>query len=67
MEQEIVTNGSTAVYIPCDISQEGEVVVLIEKTVALFGGIDILFNNAGIMLPSMEIERMPVEDLAGNF
>lgn len=67
LEREIVANGGTASYIPCDISQEGEVAALIEKTVELWGGIDILFNNAGVMLPSMEIERMPVGDWQKTF
>lgn len=67
LKQEIVANGGTAVYIPCDISRESEVVALIEKTVELFKSIDILFNNAGVMLPSMEIERMPVDDWRETF
>ena len=67
MEQEITLGGGIAAYIPCDISQESEVTSLIERTVNLFGGIDILFNNAGVMLPSMEIERMPVEEWRETF
>lgn len=67
LEQEIVSNGGTAVYIPCDISRENEVTALVKRTVDLFDGIDILFNNAGVMLPSMEIERMPVEDWKETF
>lgn len=67
LEEEIKAKGGTAAYIPCDVSQEKEVAALIEKTVKIFGGIDILFNNAGVMLPSMEIERMPVEDWEETF
>lgn len=33
----------------------------------VFGRVDVLFNNAGVMLPSMEIERMPVEDWQASF
>ena len=32
-----------------------------------FGQVDVLFNNAGVMLPSMEIERMPVEEWKATF
>ena len=67
LEKEITLSGNIAAYVPCDISQENEVVSLIERTVELFGEIDILFNNAGIMLPSMEIERMPVEEWRETF
>lgn len=65
--REITDTGGTAVYIPCDISKEDEVIGLIDKAVGTYGGIDILFNNAGVMLPSMEIERMPVEDWRTSF
>lgn len=51
----------------CDVSREEDVMHLgmqIEKT---FGRVDVLFNNAGIMLPSMEIERMPPESWRSTF
>lgn len=67
LEQEIISNGGTACYISCDVSREDEVSALVERTAGNFGGIDILFNNAGVMLPSMEIERMPVEDWLESF
>lgn len=67
LEREIISDGGTAAYIPCDITREDEVSALVGKAVELFGGIDILFNNAGVMLPSMEIERMPVEDWKETF
>ena len=40
---------------------------MIEKAVEAYGGIDILYNNAGVMLPSMEVERMPVEEWRQTF
>lgn len=67
LEQKIISEGGTAAYVPCDISREDEVVALIKRTAELFRKIDILFNNAGVMLPSMEIERMPVEDWKETF
>lgn len=67
LEREIISGGGAAVYIPCDVSQDEEAAALTEKTAEHFGGIDILFNNAGVMLPSMEIERMPVEDWRETF
>lgn len=65
--REIVAEGGTAIYIPCDVSREDEVRELIDKATESYGGVDILFNNAGVMLPSMEIERMPVEDWRTSF
>lgn len=54
-------------YIKCDVSIEEEVKNLIDETVKTYGTIDILFNNSGVMLPSMEVERMPFEDWKTTF
>ena len=62
IESDILKNGNEACFIQCDISKEEQAKNLIVKTVEKYGKIDILFNNAGVMLPSMEIERMSSED-----
>lgn len=54
-------------FVLCDVAKEDEVKKLINETISFWGKIDILFNNAGVMLPSMEIERMPVEDWKKTF
>lgn len=54
-------------FVICDVSKEEEVKNLIDETINTFGRIDILFNNAGVMLPSMEVERMPIEDWRTTF
>lgn len=59
--------GCSIKFVACDVSTEVDVKKLIDETVSEFGGIDILFNNAGIMLPSMEVERMPIEDWKKTF
>ncbi|MEW6667991.1 MAG: glucose 1-dehydrogenase [Thermodesulfobacteriota bacterium] len=40
--------GSKALSILCDVSREGDVNKMVEKTLQVFGRLDILFNNAGI-------------------
>lgn len=55
---EINNTGGTAKFIKCDVTSEGAVKDMIRQTVETFGAIDILFNNAGTMLPSAEIERL---------
>lgn len=62
IEQEIISTGAKAAFIQCDVSNAEEVQKMVEKAVETFGKIDILFNNAGVMLQSMKIERMPLED-----
>ncbi len=59
---EIRKNGGEATFFSCDVSQEDDVKSLLEKVKDKYQQLDILFNNAGVMLPSMEIERMPVEE-----
>lgn len=63
----IRAQGGEATFVPCDVSDEGSVAAMMETAVATYGGVDILMNNAGVMLPSMEIERMPVEEWRKTF
>jgi NAD(P)-dependent dehydrogenase (short-subunit alcohol dehydrogenase family) len=46
---EITAAGGQALFIRCDVSEAGECRRAVEKTVSAFGGLDILFNNAGII------------------
>ena len=62
IEQEIREKGQEAYFITCDVSKEENVIEMVNKAIKKYKKIDILFNNAGIMLPSCEIERMPVDD-----
>ena len=45
---EIRQLGVDAIYIPCDVSRSQDVQALVERTVQVFGGLDLAFNNAGI-------------------
>lgn len=56
-EAEIQSLGGRALAVPTDVSDEAQVAALIERTVEVFGGVDILLNNAGIggeVLPLLE-------------
>ncbi len=44
--EEITNAGGNALPIKCDIREQNQVVSAVEQTVAAFGGIDILVNNA---------------------
>ncbi|XVF05826.1 hypothetical protein REPUB_Repub05bG0206600 [Reevesia pubescens] len=39
----------SAAYVHCDVSSEKDIEMLINKTISLFGKLDILFNNAGVL------------------
>ena len=46
---EIESAGGKAIFIPCNVASAEDCRLAVEKTVAAFGGLHILFNNAGII------------------
>ena len=49
-------------FIPCDVSKPDEVKKLIDATVAKYGRLDCLINNAGWHPPHKQIDDFSVED-----
>lgn len=47
---DIVASGGTALAVPTDIRSSAAVESMVETTVSTFGGVDVLFNAAGINL-----------------
>jgi D-sorbitol dehydrogenase (acceptor) len=58
-EQELCEAGATARAIRVDVTSEDDIRRLVDETVAAFGGIDVLVNNAGVgqIKPMFEISR----------
>jgi NAD(P)-dependent dehydrogenase (short-subunit alcohol dehydrogenase family) len=46
---EIKSAGGKAIFVRADVSKDDDARVLVEKTVAAFGKLDVLYNNAGIL------------------
>jgi NAD(P)-dependent dehydrogenase (short-subunit alcohol dehydrogenase family) len=46
--EEIRSKGGDAIFITCDVSNEEQVKVMVQKTLSAYEKIDILVNNAGI-------------------
>lgn len=67
LKKEICADGGQACFIKCDVSKEDSVKQMITAALEYFGELNILFNNAGVMLPSTEIERMSVDDWKRTF
>ena len=57
----IKSSGGDAIFVQADVSVEEEAKRIIEKTVETYGKIDILFNNAGIVLGGA-IDTVSTED-----
>lgn len=59
--REITENGGTAIANGSSVTDESGVALMVEQTMAAFGRIDVLVNNAGI-LKDKSFHNMPMED-----
>lgn len=49
--KEIVAAGGRAIAIAADVSDPAQVEAMVSRTVEEFGGLHVLYNNAGVMFP----------------
>ncbi|KAJ4705341.1 Short-chain dehydrogenase/reductase [Melia azedarach] len=68
--------GEGVSYIHCDISNENDVINLVDTTVAKYGKLDIMYNNAGVIdrnfgsildTPKSDLERLLSVNTIGGF
>ncbi|KAK9194071.1 hypothetical protein WN944_004773 [Citrus x changshan-huyou] len=68
--------GDSVCYIHCDVSKEDEITNLVDATVAKYGKLDIMYNNAGIVdrafgsildTPKSDLERVLAVNTTGAF
>jgi NAD(P)-dependent dehydrogenase (short-subunit alcohol dehydrogenase family) len=53
--------GAETLVVPTDVTDPDSIRALFEATVARFGRLDLLFNNAGIGAPAVPLEDLPLE------
>ncbi|WP_415405212.1 SDR family NAD(P)-dependent oxidoreductase [Tateyamaria sp. SN3-11] len=59
--EEIVANGGRAFAMRGDLTKSEDIDALVSRTVAEFGGINILVNNAGGLIARKTIAEMPLD------
>jgi len=59
--ESINAGGGRAIFVRGDVSSEEDAKRIVEETMKEFGGIDVLFNNAGIVVGGT-VETCPVEE-----
>lgn len=64
--QKIISNGGQATAIQADVSKTADVTKLFDESIAYFGKIDVLVNNAGIMINKL-IKDTTDEDFTRQF
>lgn len=55
-------DGGEAIFVPTDVSDDGQVAEMVSRTVSAFGRLDCAYNNAGISKPPNPVAEMPLED-----
>jgi len=58
---ELTAAGHQALAVTCDVSDEAQVVAVVDRTVDAFGSLDMAFNNAGIMISPSDAADEPAE------
>lgn len=58
----VANDHADALALPCDVTDAAQVDAAFAAAVARFGRIDVLFNNAGMMLPGQLIDELSVAD-----
>jgi NAD(P)-dependent dehydrogenase (short-subunit alcohol dehydrogenase family) len=59
--EEGAASGSKTLVVPTDVTDPASVGALFARTRAVFGRLDVLFNNAGIGAPAIPLEDLPFE------
>ncbi len=61
LEETAAAAGGKSLVIPTDVTDEAAVKAMVDGTVAKFGHLDVVFNNAGTSAPPAPIDELPVD------
>jgi NAD(P)-dependent dehydrogenase (short-subunit alcohol dehydrogenase family) len=57
----IASDGGEAIAFPGDVSQEKDARACVESAIKAYGKLDVLINNAGVLLVNAETDAMPID------
>jgi NAD(P)-dependent dehydrogenase (short-subunit alcohol dehydrogenase family) len=60
LEETAAAAGGAVLVVPTDVTDEQAVAAMVDRTVAHYGRLDVLFNNAGTTAPPMPTDELPV-------
>jgi NAD(P)-dependent dehydrogenase (short-subunit alcohol dehydrogenase family) len=52
----VLENGGESIFVETDVANDANVKALIEKTIQIYGKIDVLYNNVGVAIPGNVVE-----------
>jgi NAD(P)-dependent dehydrogenase (short-subunit alcohol dehydrogenase family) len=58
----VAPGGSRTLVVPTDVTDAAAVHDLFARTIAAFGRLDVLFNNAGVGAPAVPMEELSIDD-----
>jgi len=61
LEETAAASPAQALVLGADVSQQADVIVAFERVQQDFGRLDLLFNNAGIFVPGVPFDELPLE------
>lgn len=61
--EELTAAGHQAIGVGCDVTDEEQAAVMVDRAVAMYGRLDMAFNNAGIQVPPSDA----ADETAENF
>ena len=59
----IEDGGGAAIFVKTDVTKEGDAENMVKQAVGVYGKLDILFNNAGILGPIAKLQEVTEEDI----
>jgi NAD(P)-dependent dehydrogenase (short-subunit alcohol dehydrogenase family) len=60
--EHLEASGRKALALGCDVSDDGQVASMIERTVSSFGRLDAAFNNAGVMQRRLDTADLSLDE-----